>query len=198
MCGVFYIDDETAREIERIARKIGQETVRAGDIHPSEPALVLRLSKDEVVSQVLRWGYEAVGKSGVIFNARSESVQEKPMFAHDYRIHRCVVPAAKFYEWKKTDRKRKEKYEFFSEGDTLFLAGIYHKMPDGDRFTILTREAEGCMEGIHDRMPVILQAGDIRQWLCSGEGADRLLASHFGGLQRRESGQEEYRQLSLF
>ena len=48
MCGRFYIDDETAREIEKIARKIDQKMAKMGDAHPLEPALVLRALKGEM------------------------------------------------------------------------------------------------------------------------------------------------------
>lgn len=198
MCGRFYIDDETAREIEKIARKIDREAAKMGDVHPTEPALVLRASKDEVVSQVLKWGYEAIGKSGVIFNARSESVREKPMFRYDYETRRCIIPAKKFYEWKKLGNKEKEKYDFFADGEILYLAGIYHKNPEGDQFTILTREAEGCMQEIHNRMPLILMAEDIEKWLFSKEEAVKLLDSHFEKLKRKKSDQEEYGQMSMF
>lgn len=196
MCGRFYIDDETAKEIEKIARKIDRKMAKMGDVHPSEPALVLRAMKGEMVSEVLKWGYDAAGKN--IFNARSETVQERPMFRYDYENRRCIIPAKKFYEWKKSGVKQKEKYDFFSEGETLFLAGIYHKDPDGDRFTILTREAEGCMVGIHNRMPLILTHDDMEKWLFSKEEAVRLLDGHFDKLQRKKSMQKEYRQMSLF
>lgn len=190
MCGRFYIDDETAKEIEKIARRIDRKMAKMGDVYPSGPALVLRALKGEMVSEVLKWGYDGSGKN--IFNARSETVQERPMFRYDYEERRCIIPAQKFYEWKKTDGKQKEKYDFFSQGEPLFLAGIYHKDPDGDRFTILTREAEGCMVGIHNRMPLILTRDDTEKWLFSKEDAMRLLNRHFDKLQRQKSIQEGY------
>ncbi|MBD5455647.1 MAG: SOS response-associated peptidase [Lachnospiraceae bacterium] len=198
MCGRFYIDDETAREIEKIARKIDLQTAGTGDVYPSQPALILKALKNEMVSQVLQWGYERAGKNNLIFNARAESVQEKPMFRYDYETHRCIIPVKKFYEWKKSGAGEREKYDFFVPDEILFLAGIYHKDPGGDRFTILTREAEGCMTKIHDRMPLILKADDMEKWLFSKEEAVKLLDSHFEKLQRRKSGQEEYVQMCLF
>lgn len=198
MCGRFYVDDEIMQEIEKIAGKINRETAGTGDVHPSERALVIKAQKGEVVSQVLQWGYKATGKSGsVIFNARSESVKEKPLFKYDFESRRCMIPVAGFYEWKKTG-KEKEKYSFFTEGAPLFLAGIYCKNPEGDRFTILTRQAEGCMEGIHDRMPLILTREDIEKWLFSRKEAESLLEKHFFQLKRRKSDPEGYVQMSLF
>lgn len=198
MCGRFYIDDETAREIEKIARRIDRKLAKTGDVHPSEPALVLRADHDSTVSEVLRWGYESGRKNTLIFNARSETVRERPMFRYDFETHRCLIPACKFYEWKDSGAKKKEKYEFFAPEEVLYLAGIYHKDPEGDRFTILTREAEGCMVGIHSRMPLILRREDMEEWLFSETEARKLLDRHFEELQRQESEPQEYRQISLF
>ena len=198
MCGVFYIDDDTMREIEKIARKIDRKLAAVGDVHPSQPALILRADKDETVSEVLNWGYESYRGRSLIFNARSETVQERPMFRRDFDTHRCLIPANKFYEWKQTDRKRKDKYEFFTSEKFMYLAGIYHKDPAGDRFAILTRAAEGCMEEVHHRMPLILNSRDMENWLFSQEGAARLLESHFDRLQKRQYKEDGYQQMSLF
>ena len=103
--------------------------------------------------------------------------------------------AGKFYEWKQDSTKQKEKYEFFTPDKILYLAGIYHKDPEGDRFIILTREADGCMTGIHPRMPLILYEKDIGKWLFSREEAEKLLACNYTELEKR--GNEEYRQMSL-
>lgn len=198
MCGVFYVDDETMREIEKIARKIDKKVAAAGDVHPSQPALILRADYDEMVSEVLKWGYVAYGKKTLIFNARSETVRERPMFQRDFEEKRCLIPANKFYEWKKINAKQKEKYEFFAPDSILYLAGIYHKDPSGDRFTILTRAAEGCMEKVHHRMPLILNEREIENWLFSKKEAEALLESHFKELQKEQNAKEVYQQISLF
>lgn len=78
------------------------------------------------------------------------------------------------------------------------MGGIYHKDPVGDWFTILTREAEGCMSGIHNRMPVILDAYDILKWLLSKDEAADLPGRHFNRLERKRDMQGEYWQMSLF
>lgn len=198
MCGVFYVDDETMREIEKIAGKIDKNVAAAGDIYPSRPALILRANHQEMVSAVLKWGYEAYGKKTLIFNARSETVRERPMFRRDFEERRCLIPANKFYEWKKINTKQKERYEFFTPDRILYLAGIYHKDPLGDRFTILTRAAEGCMEEVHHRMPLILNEREIENWLFSKKEAAELLESHFMELRKVQNAKEIYQQISLF
>lgn len=198
MCGRFYIDDETMCEIEKIAGKIDRKNAKIGDVHPSEPALVLRADHDSVVADVLKWGYASAGNHTLIFNARTETVRERPMFRYDFEARRCLVPACKFYEWKDTGAKKKEKYEFFTPEEVLYLAGIYHKDPEGDRFTILTREAEGCMTGIHSRMPLILRKENMEEWLFSETEAKEMLDRHFEKLQRQKSEAGGYQQMSLF
>ena len=196
MCGVFYVDDDTMREIEKIAGNINQKLAAAGDVHPSQSAFILRADQEEMVSEVLKWGYEAYGKKTLIFNARSETVQERPMFRRDFGERRCLIPARKFYEWKKVNAKNKEKYEFSTPDKILYLAGIYHRDPAGDRFTILTREAEGCMIGVHHRMPLILHKEDMEKWLFSQREAVKLLECHCKELEKSRN--EAYQQMSLF
>lgn len=198
MCGRFYVDDEMAREIEKIARKIDRNHGKTGDVYPSEPALILRTDHSSIVAEVLKWGYESARKNTLIFNARSETIHERPMFRHDYETRRCLVPVSKFYEWKDTGAKKKEKYDFFVPGEVLYLAGIYHKDPAGDCFTILTREAQGCMIGIHSRMPLILYKEDMESWLFSEKEAEKLLDSHFTGLRKQRSATNGWQQMSLF
>lgn len=209
MCGRFYVDDDTLREIEKIVKSIDAKRAKRGEVHPSEPAVVLCAAKEAsgasalsaaqtLTAAVMDWGYEMRGTGKLMFNARSETVKERPMFRTDYEACRCVIPVKKFYEWKRVSAKEKEKYEFMEPGQILYLAGIYRKDPDGGRFAILTKGATGCMEGIHDRMPVILEKKDIEEWILSKEEADRLLGCSFEWLQREKSDFTEYEQLRLF
>ena len=43
MCGRYYVDDETAREIEKVVREVDAKLrkERMGDIYPSQTAAVL-------------------------------------------------------------------------------------------------------------------------------------------------------------
>ena len=43
MCGRYYVDDDTAREIEKLVREVDSKVKNQGsmDIHPSESAVVL-------------------------------------------------------------------------------------------------------------------------------------------------------------
>ena len=201
MCGRYYIDDDTAREIEKLVRQVdekmrrtaaaGRVEIMAKDIHPTETAPILTSSGSGLECQWQRWGFPGFQKSKVIFNARSESAMEKPMFRDAVLHRRAVIPAAWFYEW---DRS-KQKHTFYrKDGAALFMAGCYRKYEDGDRFVILTTQANASMEPVHDRMPLILERAEAVDWLLEDGTAEELLRKLPSLLERRA----EYEQMSLF
>lgn len=111
MCGRFYIDDDTAGEIEKIVRMVDEKLRRAkrtGDIYPTETAPVILYREGKMIADAKRWGFPGFGSGKVIFNARCESVLEKRMFRESIRERRLIIPAAGFYEW----NKKKEKVAF--------------------------------------------------------------------------------------
>ncbi len=58
MCGRYFVNDETAREIEKLAHQIDEKlrVEKGRDIHPSDMAPVL-VQKDKALScAFLRWG----------------------------------------------------------------------------------------------------------------------------------------------
>ncbi len=199
MCGRYYVDDETAREIERIIR-IADEKVRntapvnvqAKDIHPTDIAPILTASEHGGISCSLqKWGLPGFDGKQVIFNARSESALEKKMFREGVEHRRIVVPATWFYEW----NRNKEKNIFYrKEQPVLFMAGIYNRYQGEDRFVILTTEANASMSPVHNRMPLILESEEIADWIFEKEKTEQLLHKVPCLLERRT----EFEQLSLF
>jgi putative SOS response-associated peptidase YedK len=115
------------------------------------------------------------------FNARAETVVEKPMFRDAFRNGRCLIPASGFYEWR---TEGKNKFPFFiyplSPDGICSLAGICTLKTDPDTgeeagsFSILTAAADDRMAWIHNskvRMPLILHKEDETAWL-EGNDAD--------------------------
>ena len=103
------------------------------------------------------WGYPLDKKR--VFNARIETVLDKKIFKEDAVKRRCIIPVSGFYEWDRAHAQYR-----FTNHHILYLAGIYHD----DYYTILTKEAEDIMSGIHSRMPVIVSFEDIDLWLDEG------------------------------
>jgi putative SOS response-associated peptidase YedK len=120
------------------------------------------------------WGYPIhIGdKEKELINVRAESILEKPMFQRAAKTHRCIILADGFFEWKKTGGKS-QKYRFALETRPMAFAGIYmwkSKKLSGEMrpfFSIITVPANKQMSPIHDRMPVILAAGEEKAWITS-------------------------------
>ncbi|WP_449372987.1 SOS response-associated peptidase [Arthrobacter psychrolactophilus] len=114
------------------------------------------------------------------FNARSETVQEKPTFRAAFKARRCGVPVQGYYEWKKSpDGKTKQPYFVHSaDGSLITFAGLYEWWKDPAQAdgspeqwllscTILTMPSppEGELATLHDRLPVPLSPAALAEWL---------------------------------
>ena len=145
---------------------------------------------------VARWGlvpgWARDASAGArAFNARSETVLEKPTFRDAVAARRCAVPVQGYYEWKTGPGRGKQPfYVSRADGALTFLAGLYEWWRDpakapGDpgswllSTSILTAAAPdpadvsgsgqppvlAALGELHDRMPVPLSSGTMAAWL---------------------------------
>lgn len=122
-------------------------TQKVSIIRPEHPARALESI----------WGFANPRSGAPIINARCETLAERPMFKDLLTENRCLIPADGFYEW-----KGRQPYYFQLPDKALFaFSGLWRE----DRCVIITRSATATMQGIHDRMPVILARGDWASWL---------------------------------
>ncbi|AOP52987.1 SOS response-associated peptidase [Brevibacterium sp. BDJS002] len=104
------------------------------------------------------------------FNARSETVLEKPMFRQSIKRRRCALPIPGYYEWETTEAGKQPWMMSAAGADPLFMAGLFEfwKQPDHSWLvstTILTMEAAGHLQDVHHRMPVFLERGAVDGWI---------------------------------
>ena len=200
MCGRYYVDDETAKEIEKVVRSVDEKLKKqaaqsdnhqARDIHPTETAPVLVASEDGLCCEIKCWGFPGFMDKQLVINARSESAMEKKMFCDAVERRRIVIPAAGFYEW----NRQKEKSTFTrKDSSVLYMAGIYSRYDDEDRFVILTTAANESMEPVHDRMPLILEKDEVLPWLTDRSKTEAFLGKVPCQLERKT----EFEQMTLF
>lgn len=201
MCGRYAITIDPAR----LAAEVGgiDETLLPGDqerwrprynVAPTSEILIVTAAEDPDDARprvrTARWGLvppwaKEFGAGPVLFNARAETVTDKPSFRADVRRHRCLVPMDGWYEWRPgapdaaTGRPVKNPvYMALRGGRRLAMAGIWSTYRDGRRSaTVLTVDAVGALAAVHDRMPRILAPADWSRWLDPGAGpAPDLLA----------------------
>lgn len=94
MCGRFFVDAKN-REIDRLRAMLPENAPmpKTGEVYPTENAIILTGGNNV---QSMAWGFPRRDDKGVIFNARSESALQKPMFARALRTHPAAIPASGF------------------------------------------------------------------------------------------------------
>lgn len=97
-----------------------------------------------------------------LFNARGETVAEKPSFRDAYRRTRCLIPLDGWYEW------RDKAPHYVSCGRPLYMAGLWTAWRGQFTATIVTTAAVGHLKDLHHRMPRRLVGEEAAAWLDGG------------------------------
>lgn len=171
MCGRFYIEEDTAEDLQRIIdalnrRYNGNSLAKTkGEIRPTEIIPVVANSPSMAISAfAMKWGY-TMPDGKPMFNARSETAATKPMFADGMKQRRCIIPATLYFEWDKHGTQMIKHAIFPTGSDLIYMAGICRVEEKRAACSILTRKPADCIAHIHDRMPVILPKDAVRDWL---------------------------------
>ena len=182
MCGRFVLETPLKATAEIFNAQMAESlvTVPNFNIRPSENISVLVSNSGNRKLGQMRWGfvphwYKSVADGPLLFNARAETLAEKPAFRDACRRRRCLIPADGFYEWKKTvGSKSKPFYVRRSDRQQMIFAGIWQFSDDcEDRIptcTIITVPASEQILGIHNRMPLLIDPSDWAGWLGEGQG----------------------------
>ena len=153
---------------------------------PKEPTERAEPAKPVRQLRALRWGlvpsWSSDPKGGArMINARIETVTEKPAFKKAAARRRCLLPAAGYYEWQKTDHGKVPYFLHDPDGRLLAMAGLYElwrdpALADDDpnrwlwSCTIITQQAPDLLGEIHDRNPVLVPPELQAAWLdCSSD-----------------------------
>ena len=202
MCGRFALYTPPARLARSfgatLADDVAPEGAASWNVAPTDEVLGIRRLRTPAqeaaagtrVLDHFRWGLvpswakdPAVGNR--LFNARAESVATKPAFRGAFAARRLIVPCDGFYEWHgEPGRPRQAHFFGRSDGAPLAMAGLFEFWrPPGPRSgdqpwlrtcTVITTTAGPDMSGIHDRMPVVLEPGQLDVWLGEEAGPAEL------------------------
>jgi putative SOS response-associated peptidase YedK len=97
-------------------------------------AVIERDDKRELVA--MRWGLvpswwkKKAKETPATFNARAETVAEKPMFRSAFKRTRCLIPASGYYEWHATPTGKQPYYFTAHDGSPLTIAGLWDEWKD--------------------------------------------------------------------
>ena len=182
MCGRATIIDPDG--VEQIAVEFHRKFIPAEwkrpryNVRPTQELPVVRVVDGEPELTLLRWGLipswsKEPEPKFPTFNARAETLSEKPTFRAPFKNRRCLILIDGFYEWpKKPSRDRRPRHIRFRDRRPIALAGLWDRWTDKvtgivvDSCTIVTTEANDLLRSVpHDRMPVILDTAAQREWL---------------------------------
>ena len=175
MCGRFIQCTSGEALAERFHLPIIPDLTPRYNVAPSQSVGVIRVTHAghrEFVA--LRWGLVPAWSpeprtAYSTFNARAETVADKPTYRQAFRRRRCLIPSDGFYEWRRVG-KRKQPYCIApTDGAPFAFAGLWeHWERDGtvvESCTIVVTTANATIAPLHDRMPVILARADEARWL---------------------------------
>ena len=105
------------------------------------------------------------------FNARAETVAEKPFFRAAFKRTRCLIPASGYYEWHTAGKEKQPYYFTRRDGQVLTFAGLWSEWTNPETgkpqnfCTMIITEPNKFVAGVHDRMPIILEEKQFDAWL---------------------------------
>lgn len=147
-------------------------------------AVVERDGRRELVP--MRWGLvpvwwkKSMKELPATFNARAETVADKPMFRSAFKRARCLIPISGYYEWKATPDGKQPYYFTRSDGAPITVAGLWDEWKDiamGEALkscTMIVTAANEFTGDTHDRMPAILEPESFAPWLSGAAGMEVL------------------------
>ena len=162
------------------------------DICPTNTidVVIERDAKRELVP--MRWGLvpswwkKTLKETPSTFNARAETVADKPMFRSAFKRNRCLIPASGYYEWENTPTGKQPYYYTARDGSPLTIAGLWDEWKDiesGEPLKSCTMIITNANELAHDRMPVLLSPDEFEPWLSGIAGTEILNPAPESALQ---------------
>ena len=224
MCGRYYVDEETAKELRRLVLKLDQRFQEKSD---QSMAREMNRSMAREAERKIDAGafYGTAGGTAAVFPSQKATVimgrehhleAERMLWGFprfDGRgllINARAETAAERRTFRESIlhrrcvipakgfwewNKSKEKFSFERlDAQVMFMAGCYDCFDGQERFVILTTEANPSVKPVHDRMPLILERNELEDWVTDDRAAEHFLHKMPVLLER----EAEYEQMSLF
>lgn len=195
VCTRFYIDENERlfapviamakrQKLARIFLDKGSPLIAGGEVKPTNvvPVVAPDPAGNKSVYP-MKWGFTDSEHGKLIINARQESASYKPTFKELWKGHRCVIPASYYIEWQHytTPSGRRvtgDKYAIQPvDSQVTWMCGLYRIEEGIPVFVVLTREPDSTTRDIHDRMPVIIPAERIVEWITPSNNPDEVMQS---------------------
>ena len=148
----------------------GAAIAASRDVRPTDPILIIDQQR---VGRIVSWGLpNGHDAKRPFFNARAETVHQKPTFRRPLRESRCLVVATGYYEW---DARKRRIHIGRADGRPITMAGIWNGYSRPASAAVITTVPNALLRPIHNRMPALLDASAAAEWLNADSVQERLL-----------------------
>lgn len=178
MCNLYRMTknaDEVAHLFDAIAVTGGNA---ADEVYPGYPGLVVTDGR----VRTMHWGFPLATRGArgqmlkprPINNARSDKLSG-PFWKASFVTRRCLIPLEAFAEAEGAKGAMTRTWVSVPGAALFTAAGIWRESDEwGDVYSMVMTDASPVMDGLHQRMPVILAPEDRAGWLAGS--ADRAFA----------------------
>ncbi len=128
------------------------------NIAPTQPTPIVR---GDFEASLATWGF-GIPHS---FNARAETIAERPLFRRSFVERPALVPANGWFEWEPTPSGKRPFYITALDEAPILFAGVWEMRDRAPCFSILTRASRFELAAIHHREPVVIGHEDALRWL---------------------------------
>ncbi|HEX9778101.1 MAG TPA: SOS response-associated peptidase [Geopsychrobacteraceae bacterium] len=177
MCGRVSIGDLTANSLQLLfALERPVPLPQSYNLAPPRPLPAIRQHNHARSLDLLPWGLiphwcqdPSIARS--TFNARLETLSQKPSFRDPFKAQRCIIPVSGFYQWRNEGRRKQPYYIFRADRQPVALAGLWDSWQGGgsekpiESCTMVTSAATHLVAEISERMPAILEPDYFAVWL---------------------------------
>lgn len=175
VCGRFALFSSKQKIQDQYQLSWDGEMSQRYNIAPTQSILaIIQDDAGERKARWFRWGLipfwakeSSIGSR--LINARGETVDQKPSFRHLLKRKRCLILVNGFFEWKKQGNQKQPYFIRCNDRELFSFAGLWDFWKTDEQAiyscTIITTEANELMKPIHQRMPVILDQEQEKQWL---------------------------------
>jgi putative SOS response-associated peptidase YedK len=186
MCGRFVITSPPAALRQMFGYAEQPNFPPRHNIAPTQPIPVVILEHGYRHFHLMRWGLlpawaKDIRQFSLLFNARSETIRDKPAFKNAIRRRRCLIPADGYYEWQDKGARKRPHFIYRRDRQPIGFAALAETWtgPNGeeiDTVAIVTAPASGELSTLHPRVPVTIAPGAFGRWLdCRDDDAEAVM-----------------------
>lgn len=159
-------------EITGLFAAIAEASNAPGEVYPGYPGVVVAEGR----LRSMGWGFPLTLKSkktGLplkpkpVNNTRSDKL-DTFMWRDSFAKRRCLIPVEAFAEAEGAKGSMTRTWFTLPDQPVMTVAGIWRDSDEwGPVYSMVMAEASEAMQGVHDRMPVILNPGQHDHWLTA-------------------------------